>query len=420
MSRSVVMTGFGGITACGKTIEESWLAIKQGQSGVGPIQVWPSSEWTYARAAEIKNLDPKTLLLDRKLIKVISKQDIYGIYAATEAVTHSGIPHHCEKTGIFVASPGNKFQQQYDFLPLFAAAKGDMKIFAEQLFSHVHPTWLLKILPNNVLAYVGIQYGFKGANQNITNHVAGGMQAIIEAMDAIRHGLVDRAVVVGYDLAFEPQGVVYYGELGTLSQTDVKSFDARADGTILGEGAGAIVLESRESAEARSATIYAELLSGATTSEGQGIFGISSDGEGLARAIHQALSEARLMPNDLGMVTAHANGNPKSDSSEAKALEQVFGDHPIPVSGFKWAIGHTVAAAGVLDTIFTVLSLRERSVPGIPTFQSLSTECQGIHVNTHASEPLSSIGLVQARSFGSLNSTLLLNVTPSNDSQPVK
>jgi 3-oxoacyl-[acyl-carrier-protein] synthase-1 len=148
-----------------------------------------------------------------------------------------------EQTAVFVGSPGNKYLQQYDFLPLLAKTH-NMQQFAQQLFETVHPMWLLRILPNNVLAYTGITYEFKGANHNITNHAVGGTQALLEAYHAIRSGQAERAVVVAYDMAIEPQALFYYEQLGVLSNQHLKPFDEAHDGTILAEGAAALVLES--------------------------------------------------------------------------------------------------------------------------------------------------------------------------------
>lgn len=418
MNGNVVITGFGGLTASGTDIESSWNAIKQGHSGIAPSTQCASDAWEYPMAAEIKEYNPRKMLYDKKLLKVISKQDVLGIHAASQAVEHSGIiPYRDslseteafnDKTGVYVGSPGNKFQQQYEFMPLFAKAKKEMPVFAQELFNTVHPMWLLKILPNNVLAYTGIQYGFKGANQNITNHAVSGLQAIMEAAHAIQSGQIDRAVVVAYDIACEPQGVVYYGELGTLSSFAIKSFDADRDGTILGEGAGAIVLESQTSAQARHAKIYGEILAGASTTEAHGIFTIDENGSGLDRTVAQTLSQARISPSDVGLVTAHANGNKLSDSTEAQVIQQQFGNRTLPVTGFKWSIGHTIAAAGVLDTIFTLLALREGQAPGIATLAKVADDCQPLAVSAQSQATTSSIGLIHARGFSSMNAALLI------------
>ena len=213
----VFITGVSALTASGATADETWNAVLAGQQSIDEIKQWDLSSWTHRLGGELKNYKPATMLPDRKLMKAISRQDVLGINAAVQAVEHSQLLSFREtlactqafndETAVYVASPGNKYYQQYDFLPLIAKTGGDMQAFAKQLFDEVHPTWLLRILPNNVLAYTGITYGFKGANHNIANHAVGGMQAIIEAYHAIKTGLAARAVVVAYDVGTEPQAL---------------------------------------------------------------------------------------------------------------------------------------------------------------------------------------------------------------------
>jgi len=300
----VFITGRSALTASGATADETWSAVMAGQSGIAAIEEWDISEWACHLGGELKNFQAAKMLPDRKLIKVISRQDVMGIHAAVKAVEHSGMIAYrdglaCaddfnEQTAVYVGSPGNKYFQQYDFLPLLAKTDGNMQAFAEQLFNEVHPMWLLRILPNNVLAYTGITYGFKGANHNITNHAVGGTQAILEAYHAIRTGQADRAVVVAYDSGVEPQAMFYYDQLGVLSERHLKPFDQEHDGTLLADGAAALVLESEASARARNATCYGELLGGLTASEGKGLFSIEAEGEQLTSLLDSELYSYRF------------------------------------------------------------------------------------------------------------------------------
>lgn len=415
----VVITGVGGITAAGSDMRSTWSAIKDGITGVDKIAQWDTTGWRYALGAEIKNYQPNKLISDRKLLKMISRQDVIGLHAVDQALQHSDLLSYREtladtiefndRTGVFVGSPGNKFEQQYDFMSLLNQSNGDMKKFAQSLFEHVHPMWLLKILPNNVLAYAGIQNGFKGPNENITNHGVSGMQAIIEAYQFLRTGVIDRAIVIGYDVALEPQAVHYYGGLGALSTKGVHSFDAERDGTVLGEGACAIILETLPSAQARQATIYGEILGGATTSEAMGVLSIQDDGSGVERVMRQALRVAMIDAEEVGMITAHANGMLKSDLAESLAISKVFKTNSdIPVTGFKWAVGHTIAAAGIIESALTMFSLQEAIVPGITTLKQRASGCD-LNVSNQSQTPHSPIGMVISRGFSSLNSCLLLS-----------
>jgi 3-oxoacyl-[acyl-carrier-protein] synthase-1 len=312
-----------------------------------------------------------------------------------------------DRTGVYVGSPGNKFYQQYDFFPLLAQSS-DLKEFADKLFDVVHPMWLLKILPNNVLAYTGIQYGFKGPNQNVTNHVTSGLQAVIEAYSAIQTGLCDRAVVVAYDQGFEGQAQMNYGKLGILSNNQLASFDASHDGTVLGEGAVALVLESEKSLLERDGQAFVEMTSGVVSSDAKGIFSVDESNEPLAQTLEKALSRANLKTDDLGLVVAHANGNPTSDKSEATVLSNVLKGQKTPITGFKWALGHTLAASGALDVAFTVKALHEKKAPGIKTFSAPIKEAEGLSLSNEVQAIEKDTALIINRGFAGMNAAITL------------
>lgn len=415
----VFITGRSALTASGATADNTWNSVVNGTSGIDEIKYWDVSQWSHRLGGELKDFQPAKMLPDRKLIKVISRQDVMGINAAMQAVEHSQmIPYRdslsCadefnEQTAVYVGSPGNKYFQQYDFLPLLAKTQGDMHRFAGQLFDEVHPMWLLRILPNNVLAYTGITYGFKGPNHNVTNHAVGGTQAILEAYHAIRSGQADRAVVVAYDMGVEPQALFYYEKLGVVSERHLKPFDAEHDGTLLAEGAAALVLESEASVQARSATCYGEITGGLSASEAAGLFSIESDGQHLTALMSRTLESAGLTPEDVGLIVAHGNGNSKSDESEAQSIKTVFADHKVPVTAFKWSVGHTLCASGVLDAVLTTYALETACAPGIANLQQVANTCDGLSVSSdHQELKKGSCAVMVNRGFASMNACLVI------------
>jgi len=418
MRKQIVVTGMGGLGSTGSNLDELWRAVKAGESGIRDVDLWDTAGWEYKKAAALKEYTPNTMLTNRKLLKLISRQDVIGINAGKQAVDDSGIIEYRDslgdaaefndRTGVYIASPGVKFNQQYDLMPVFAEAKGDTKVFGEVLFDKVHPMWLLKILSNNVLAYVGIEHQFKGPNQNIPNHAVSGTQAILEAMNAINDGQMDRAIVVGYESAVEPQAQTYYASIGTLAKESVRPFNQDRDGTILAEAGGALFIETLESAKARGAHIYAEILGGTCVNEAMGILPITEEGEGLSRAMRQVLKKAGKTPDEIGMITAHANGTQNSDSSEANAINTVFGKNSVPVTGFKWSLGHTIAAAGVLETALTIKAMHEKIVPGIKPLTKLAEDCAGINVKAEAQTMDKNLAMTLTRGFSSLHGCLLL------------
>ena len=172
-------------------------------------------------------------------------------------------------------------------------AHGDLPAFGRELANTVNPMWLLRTLPNNVLGHIGIKHGLKGPNACITNHSVGGTLAVIEAVEALRTGEADRAVAVGHDTPIEPQMVLYYHRLGLLASNELRPFDARHDGSLFGEGAGALVLETEASAARRGAPVLGEVLGGGYACEAQGLIAIRDDGDGLARAIRAGARRRR-------------------------------------------------------------------------------------------------------------------------------
>lgn len=415
----VMITGRSALTASGATADETWRSILGGRTGIDKIESLSSAGWTYCLGAELKDFQPAKMLPDRKLIKAISRQDVLGINAAVQAVEHSQMISYRdnlrsaeefnEKTAIYVGSPGNKYFQQYDFLPLIAKSQGNMQYFAGQLFEEVHPMWLLRILSNNVLAYAGITYGFKGPNHNVTNHAVGGTQAIIEAYHAIKSGQADRAVVVAYDIGTEPQSLYYYEKLGVLSERHLRPFDAEHDGTVLAEGAGALVLESETSAQARGATCYGEIIAGLSATEAAGLFSIEQEGEHLAQLMQRTLALSELNSSDVSLIVTHGNGNSKSDDSEAKAINRVFSNADVPTTAFKWSIGHSVSASGLLDAVLTSYALNSKCCPGIANLETTASSCAGLSISpNHQELNHNRYAMMINRGFASMNACLVI------------
>jgi 3-oxoacyl-(acyl-carrier-protein) synthase len=416
----IVVTGTGAVCAAGMTPDEILDAVRAGRSAIAPIKQWDTTGWPCRIAAEIADFNPRALVEDRKLHKLIRRTDMLGLYAAGRAIEAAGIVAHrgtlaereaaiySDRTGVYVGSGGGNYENQYDYFPLLTAAKGELPAFGRELSDNVNPMWLLRTLPNNVLGHIGIKHGLKGANACITNHSVGGTLAVIEALEALRTGEADRAVAVGHETPIEPQMVLYYQGLGLLASETLYPFDARHDGSLFGEGAGALVLETEASAKSRNAAVQGEILGGGYACEALGLAAIRDDGDGLARAIRQALDDAQIAPADVGMIVAHANGTPQSDRSEAAALRSVFGSSMPPVTGFKWAIGHTIAAAGILEAVLALAALAKNEVPGIANLVKIDPACAGLPVSAATQKPTSDIAVILCRGFAGTDAALVV------------
>lgn len=413
----VMITGLGVLTSIGHNVNETWQALLAGTSGIGEISQWDLSTWPCHLAGEIKDFNPAKMLPDRKLLKAISRQDVLGINAAMQAIADAGLVESQagsshpeafnEGTGVYVASPGNKYLQQYDFLPLTAKVGEDMQAFADGIFDEIHPMWLLRILPNNVLAYVGIHYALKGINHNISNHVVGGAQALIEAYHAIQEGLAERVIVIGYDIGHEPQGLFYYSRLGVVSPDALRPFDRAHNGTILAEGAAALVLESEQSAKARGAKCYAEFMGGCSSAEGTGLLGLEPQGAPLAHLMASTLAQCDIQSSELGLVVAHGNGNALSDDTEAKAMTSCFKDNSPSITAFKGALGHTLTAATIVDSVLAVKTIETEVIPGIVNFESASASAENLSFVTHTQVLEKPYVMVNSRGFGGLDACLV-------------
>jgi 3-oxoacyl-[acyl-carrier-protein] synthase-1 len=419
MRPRILVTGAGAVCGAGNSPEQIWEAVAAGRSAVAPIRQWDASSWPTPLAAEVPDFDPRALVEDRKLHKLIRRSDLFGLYAADRAIEAAGLlafregleaaaaERFNDRCGVYAGSSGGAYQNQYEFFPLLGTAKGDLALFGRELSATVNPMFLLRSLPNNVLCHVGIRYGLKGPNACVTNHAVGGALALLEAAMALRAGEADRAVAVGHDASIEPEAILYYHRVGLLSREAVRPFDAERDGTVFGEGAGALILETAEAAAARGAPALGEFLGGGSASEGENLLSLREDGDGLARAMALALEDAGLDPGAVGLIVAHGNGTQASDASEAVAIRRIFGGEPPPVTAFKWAVGHLLAASASLEAILALLAAGRGVAPGVATLRRLDPACAPLPVSPSPQAARGSVVLHLSRGFAGLNVALL-------------
>lgn len=420
------ITGRGAITAAGRTPEASFEALLAGRSAIAEMAAARADRWPVSRAAEIADFDARAFVPDRKRHKLLRRGDFLGLHAAAAAVRESAVAAHRaalagdegalfdDRTAVFVGAPGGAFRNQYEFLGAIASAHGDAIAFARHALEDVTPMWLLQSLPNNVLCHVGIDNGFKGPNACFTTHTVSGAIAAGEALAALRAGDADRALVIAHDAPIEPETVGHLDRLGVLAHGEVRPFDAGRSGMLLGEGAGALLLETEASASARGAEPFGELLGVGTAGEDRGLLAIDDDGDGLRRAIRAALDDADLRPRDVGLVVAHGNALAGSDDSEAAALRAVFGDDAPPITAFKWALGHLMAGA-FAEAVLALEAARRRRVPAIATLREPSAACAGLRLASRAERAASGVALVLARGFAGTNAAVVLRAPAPGD-----
>jgi 3-oxoacyl-[acyl-carrier-protein] synthase-1 len=414
----IVFTGSGIVCGAGGSVAEVWEMLSSGETAVRPFTQFDPANWPVQVASEVL-LSDRDLVSDRKLHKTISRTDMFGIFAAEQALAESGLPAYREtlpeadqagwndRTGLIVGTGGGNYKSNYDYLPLMteaeAAPEGALHHFGKELGNQVTPMWLLKNLPNNVLCHVGIRGQYKGTNACITNQCSSGILAVAEAACAIANGEADRIAAVGHDSPFEPEMVYYYHKLGLMSAAAPRPFDVSRDGTVFGEGASALVLERANEANARGATILGEFLGFGCCNEATGIIDLADDGNGVSRAIEAALADAAISKDEVGLICAHGNGNQASDRTEAIGITRVFGDMVPPVTALKWCYGHLIAASGITDIVMTLEVLKRGLIPGIATLTSVDPTVGAFPVSRENRTISGKIALVICRGFGGMN-----------------
>jgi len=424
------ITGAGAVAAAGRDPDAIWDAIAAGRSAIAPVRHWDTSAWPVAAAGEVADFDPSALVADRKAHKLLRRGDFFGLYAAERAIAAAGLDSYRrtlegkeaerfdDQSAVYVGSGVSAYQNQYDFLGLLGAAGDDLGAFGRAAMAEVHPMWLLRSLPNNVLCHVGIRHGFKGPNLCLTSHSVSGALALAESAAVLRAGEADRALAVAHEAPIEPETTLHFHRAGLLSAAGVvRPFDRAHDGALFGEGGAALVVETEKSADGRGAAPIGELLGTGSAAEGEGLLALRADGDGLARAIELALADAGIAPRDVGLIVAHGNGTPASDASEAAAIRRIFEASMPPVTAFKWALGHTLAASALLDAALALVSLRRGIVPGVATLEAPAEECHGLSISRREQRPRSDVALVLSRGFGGTNAAIVLRASRARGAQ---
>jgi 3-oxoacyl-[acyl-carrier-protein] synthase-1 len=300
------------------------------------------------------------------------------------------------------------YQNEYEFFPLLTAAKGDLDVFGRELAATVHPMWLLRSMPNNVVCHVGIRHGLKGPNACVTNHSVSGSLAVAEAAAALRAGEADRALAIGHDAPIEPQVVLYYHQLGLMAADAVRPFDAGRSGSLLGEGAAALLLETDAAAADRGAPVLGEFPGQRLRHRRGGAF---------AHPRRRGRAGERDRDGPRGRRDAPGRGGDDRGARERHASVGRHGGagHPARVRGddparhrVQVGLRAPLAASGILDSVLALLALRHRAVPGVGTLRELDPELGSFPVSAKLQAPRGDVALVLNRSFGGSNTATAL------------
>ncbi|CUS04456.2 3-oxoacyl-[acyl-carrier-protein] synthase 2 [Candidatus Promineifilum breve] len=403
--RRVVITGVGLITPLGHNVPDTWAAVLRGQSGFGPITLVDNPNHTIGGLCEVKDFDPADYM-DRKDAR---RRDRYQQLAATAA-------HEAMRQAGLTITDDNREQIG---ITLGTGIGGMRTIIEQEAILHegglrrLNPFGITMIMPNGAAGMLAIDYGILGPTTTITTACAAGNDAVGHAFRAIRYGELDAILTGGAESILTSVAIGGFERAGATStriRDTPQPFDADRDGLVIGEGAGMLVLESLEHAQARGATILAEIVGYGQTTDAHHITAPPDDGSGAARAIRKALADARLRPEDIDYVSAHGTATPLNDAAETTAIKAALGEHAYrtAVSSTKSMTGHIMGATGAIESVFCTLAIRDQIMPPTINYYTPDPACDLDYVPNTARPGRVRVCLNNAFGFGGHNAVVVV------------
>lgn len=362
--RRVVVTGLGAMTPIGNSVEEYWKGLAAGKSGAAPITLFDAEKFKTRFACEVKDFDP-TAYVDRKEARKMDRFTQFAIAVSDEAIKNSGLDLEkidLDRAGVIWGSGIGGLQTFQDEVSNFAHGDGTPRF---------NPFFIPKMIADISSGYISIRYGFRGPNFVTVSACASSTNALIDALNYIRLGHMDVAISGGSEAAVTIPGVGGFNAMKALSErnespeTASRPFDKDRDGFVLGEGAGAIILEELEHAKARGATIYAEIIGGGMSADAHHITAPHPEGLGATKVMQNALADAGIDATAVDYINVHGTSTPLGDVGESLAIKKVFGDHAydLNISSTKSMTGHLLGAAGAIEAIACILAIQHQTVP---------------------------------------------------------
>jgi 3-oxoacyl-[acyl-carrier-protein] synthase II len=409
LQRRVVVTGLGLICAVGKTAPEAWENLLAGKSGMAPITQFDATGYPVTFAAEVKDFDPLNFI-DKKEARKMARFIHLALAATHEALESSGLKidaTNSERVGVFIGSGIGGFEIiEREHTNLMNG--GPRKI---------SPFFIPAAIVNMAAGQVSIKYGAKGPISATATACTTSANSIGDAYRIIEHGDADVMIAGGSEAAVTPMSVGGFAAMRALStrndapQRASRPFDKDRDGFVVGEGAGILVLEELEHAKARGAKILAEICGYGMSADAYHMTGIAPEGEGAQRSMKAALRDAKMVPENIDYVNAHATSTPLGDGNESRALEVVFGEHALShklkVSATKSMTGHLLGGAGGLEAGITVMALVNQKIPPTINLDNPDPECRLDYTPNVAQEAKIEAALSNSFGFGGINGSLV-------------
>jgi 3-oxoacyl-[acyl-carrier-protein] synthase II len=405
LRRRVVITGLGAVTPLATGVEESWQRLCQGKSGVARITKFDTSDFNVQIAAELKDFHPEDFL-DKKKIRRTDPFIQYALVAARLAIHDAGLTINGDNTsrvGVVLGSCAGG-------LNMFGA---NLLTLRDEGPQRVSPFFIPGFLPNMAVGEVSMEFGIRGPSKCVVTACATGSNCIGDALRLIQYDQADAMIAGGSDAYVIPIAVAGFDKMRALSRRNnepekaSRPFDKDRDGFVIGEGAGVVILEEIESAIRRGAKIYTELIGYGSNIDSFHI--TDPDWENQARCLKLALSDAGISPGEVGYINAHGTSTISNDVSETKAIKAALGEHSknVPVSSNKSMIGHLLGAAGGVEAIFSVLTIRDGIIPPTINYDTPDPECDLDYVPNIARKAKVNVALSNSFGFGGVNATLV-------------
>ena len=362
--KRVVVTGLGAITPLGKTAKETWEGLTNGKSGSAMIKLFDASKFKTRFACEVKDFDA-TEYFDRKTARKLDRYAQFALIAADEAIQDSGLDLETinkKKAGVIWSSGIGGLTTFLEEVIQFTKGDGTPR------FS---PFFIPKMISDIAAGHISIKYGFKGPNFGTVSACASSTNALIDAYTYISLGKANVFIAGGSEASINQPGMGGFNSMQALStnneefETASRPFCKTRDGFVMGEGGASIVLEEYEHAIKRGATIYAELIGGGMSADAYHLTAPHPEGDGAVDVMHNAIEDAGIKPEEIDYINVHGTATPLGDLSETQAIERVFGDHAfnLNISSTKSMTGHLLGAAGAMEAMVAIMSIKDGIVP---------------------------------------------------------
>ena len=405
MDRRVVITGMGAVTPIGNNVNEFWSNAKEGKLGIDFIKLLDNDLIDVKIAGEVKDFNPEPII-SKKETKRLDRAEQFGLYAADEAIKNSGLDlekEDLDKIGVIIGSGiGGLGTIEAEGTKLYTGAS-----------KRVSPFFIPMAISNLVAGNVAIKYGLRGTCTAVVTACATGTNSIGDAYRLIKHGYENVMLAGGAEAPITRIGVGGFNGMKALNTSNNPEkasipFDKNRSGFVMGEGAGVVVLESLEHAQARGANIIAELVGYGTTCDAYHITSPAPDGSGAAKAMKQAIDEAGIKPEDVSYINAHGTSTALNDKFETAAIKTVFGDETkVAISSTKSMTGHLLGAAGAIETIVCAKAVQEDFIPPTIGYETPDEELDLDYVPNVGRKEKVEYALTNSLGFGGHNATII-------------